>query len=803
MRKVPKYRPSAGLVLVIALMGGNFLNFFFNAYLGRILTYSQFAQITLFNTFNYLIIVFVSATSATINHRVAHLVGQKKPAQASRFFIKNRNRLIIFASIFTILFLMASPVLSVIFRESQVLPFILFSPMIIAGIITAAYKGYLNGMLAFHLSAIITIVEPATKLFAAIFLNLGGYADLVYLSLPTSVLLTALVAFWCALLLNRRSGESEEMPTEDDSFPKKFFLASVIAGLSSTAFLSVDVLLAKSYLSANLAGEYSILSLIGKMIYFIGSLLNVFIITLVSKSIGEKKNDKPVFYKIFSVAVISTLLCFIVLGVYGDVSAPLLLGEKAIALTPFYQKYAFGILLFTIANSIVIYGLAREQYVYPIIAIVSSIFMAVGISIWHASIDQITNVVVIAASINFVVLFLLHIISEQGRFIIRNLVDLVSLFEPNEEDISDDMSGKKILIFNWRDVRHSQAGGAEVYIHEIAKRWVRDGSKVTMFVGNDSHSPRHETIDGVHIVRRGGFYFVYFWAFLYYMIHFRGKYDVIIDCQNGVPFFASLYATEKTIPLIFHVHQKVFQQHLPFPLAGIAKTIEKKLMPFAYRHGIIITISDSTKCDLVNLGLDSKKIKIIYPGADLSSILPGEKELFPFIVYIGRLKHYKSIDTLINAFNEVQIKVPQSKLTIAGSGDELDKLKKLTQKLKISDKVTFTGRISDTEKVNLLQKAWVFVHPSKMEGWGITVIEANAAGTPVVASDVSGLRESVSHTKTGFLVAEGKHQQFAEKIAEIILNEELRFRLSTNSLEWSKRFDWEISAKKMMEIIYG
>lgn len=389
------------------------------------------------------------------------------------------------------------------------------------------------------------------------------------------------------------------------------------------------------------------------------------------------------------------------------------------------------------------------------------------------------------------------------RFIKRNLIDFIEGFLPADTPISVDKNKKRILIFNWRDTKHKFAGGAEVYIHELAKRWAHDGHYVTIFCGNDSLSPRSEVVDGVHIVRRGGFYFVYVWAFLYYMLHFRGKYDVIIDSQNGIPFFTPLYAKEPVYSLLFHVHQEVFRQSLVKPLADIASFLERTAMPRIYRETPFLTISQSTQKEMTRLKLGQKGITIIYPGVNLNQLVPAEKSERPLVLYLGRLKYYKRVDVLLHAAAEVVSKHPDVRFVIAGDGEYKKNLKKITKRLGLEENVDFIGKVTEEEKAALYAKAWIVVNPSMMEGWGITTIEANACGTPVIASNVPGLHDSVKDEYNGLLFTLGSHQELAEKINLLLSHQYLRVMMSKNARGWASRFDWKISAAKCLRVIDG
>ena len=359
----------------------------------------------------------------------------------------------------------------------------------------------------------------------------------------------------------------------------------------------------------------------------------------------------------------------------------------------------------------------------------------------------------------------------------------------------------RILIFNWRDTKHVYAGGAEVYIDELAKRWVEKGNEVTIFCGNDGNKNRNENVNGINIIRRGGFYLVYLWAFLYYEFKFKGKFDVVIDSQNGIPFFTPLYVREKIFGLMFHVHQEVFLKSLLPPLAQIASFLEKRIVPRIYAGTEFITISPSTKTAMESIGIGQTDIHIIYPGVDMPVMRTRKRNKNPTILYLGRLKFYKSVSVLLKAAKTIIDKFPNLQIVIAGEGEEKYNLMKLANRLGISKIIKFTGRVSEYQKSHLYQKAWVFVNPSLIEGWGLTSIEANSYGTPVVASDVPGLRDSVKNPHTGYLVQYGNEDKFAEKIKSLLSDKSVLKKMGRNSVSWAKKFSWDKSAKELLEII--
>lgn len=782
-------------LLVTAMMASNVLNLSFNVFLGRELEFDKFGVIALINTLWYFINIFMTALVATITHEVAYLSSKVSRQAGSRFFHSIRKNALITALAITLVYLLATPFISRFFQIRDIRVFLFFTPIIFAGSIAALNRGYLYGNFFFFALASITIMEAITKLFIAVFLvktDLEGY---MFLTIPVSIIASALLSAFFVRITDTSTSDTSTYP-----FPKKFYIASVITGLSSNIFLSLDITLVKHFLSPTDAGAYAMLALVGKMIYFLGSLVTSFMIAFISRDEGAGRHPHKTFYRLFAiifVLVVSSTLGFVF---FGDIFVPLVFGHRTEAIIKYLPRYSVAIAMFTLSNAIVVYHLARKQYIFPVTAITIGFLMAVGIVAKHTGIEDIVSIMLRTSGIGFVLLVFFHFLQRNGGAVTRNLVDLIFLFLPIPENEPGKAGGKRILIFNWRDTRHSFSGGAEVYIHELAKRWVADGHKVTLFCGNDGKAPRYEIMDGVEVFRRGGFYFVYFWGVLYYLLRFRGKYDIIVDSENGIPFFTPLYAREQIYLLIHHVHQDVFLRSLTPPLSWIASFLEIQLMPFVYQNIQLITVSPSSKKEIMQYGLTSKEPVIVYNGVDLDVLTPGKKARKPTALYLGRLKYYKSVHIFIRAAQKVLETVPDAQFIIAGDGEEKRKLVELTKKLGIEKNVTFLGKVTESMKTDLYRQAWVFVNPSFMEGWGITSIEANACGTPVVASNVPGLKDSVKHMSSGYLVEFGKVDAFAEKIIELFTDDTQRTRMQESARKWAERYDWAKSAKTSIQL---
>jgi glycosyltransferase involved in cell wall biosynthesis len=228
-------------------------------------------------------------------------------------------------------------------------------------------------------------------------------------------------------------------------------------------------------------------------------------------------------------------------------------------------------------------------------------------------------------------------------------------------------------------------------------------------------------------------------------------------------------------------------------------------MPLVYRRLPFITISKTTKDNLIALAIAENTISVVHCGIDHNLYKPNfqKKNDTPLILYLGRFKKYKRLDLLIHALPPLFERRPDLKFYIVGKGEEEDRLKKLSQELHLDENIVFQGFVSEDEKAYFLQKAWLLVTPSMNEGWGLTVVEANACGTPAIAFDVPGLRDSIVHGKTGLLIKENDFTLFVERIEHLIQNDTLRREMEKNSLAWSESFNWDKTAEASLKTIYN
>ncbi|MBN4076621.1 glycosyltransferase family 4 protein [Gemmatimonas aurantiaca] len=361
-----------------------------------------------------------------------------------------------------------------------------------------------------------------------------------------------------------------------------------------------------------------------------------------------------------------------------------------------------------------------------------------------------------------------------------------------------------ILALNWQDLKNPLSGGAEVHLEELLRRLVAMGHTVTLFCSNFEGGTEEDTVQGVRIIRRGGRYdFNFIAPFHLRKLIKREKFDILIEDINKIPFYTPLYLNIPTLVVIPHLFSTSVFQEINFVLGSYIYLFEKP-MASIYRGRKFNVISESTADDLRARAIPQADISVVHCGIDSEMYNVAEnveKDPFPSVIYLGRIKKYKSVQHLIQAISQLKESMPEIKLTIVGAGDYMDELKSLTTKLNLDDTVEFTGFISPEEKVNRLRRAHVCVCPSFKEGWGLTNIEANACGTVTVSADVEGLRDSLRDGETGFLYPYGDINALANGLAKILSDVTLRKKLEAGALKWAANFSWDSAAERFMEVV--
>lgn len=369
----------AGGVLIFASMVANVLNLIYNVYLGNAIDVSEFGTVSLINSIFAIASVITSAYGKSISYKTAFLLG--KFGVNVRQFARPSERIAWSASVLmTIVWLITIPLMSSYFKIESAIPFILFIPAVSVSFISSYYAGFLNGSLKFSTIGLVTVVEALGKLILAIGIIKFNLPSLVYAAVPASTLITF-------LLLNSKykkipkSNVNKALQKSDLVFPKHFFITSVINKLWGVAFLSTDILLAKYFLTSYEAGQYALLSLSGKIIFFLGSLFSQFINPFVSKSEGAKTNSRKVFARIFSLIFLATLGGYIVIGLFGEFSVVFVFKEKVRSITYLLPAYGLAIGLYTLTAAIINYHQVKKRWLFTLIGLTFAVIEIVWVSL--------------------------------------------------------------------------------------------------------------------------------------------------------------------------------------------------------------------------------------------------------------------------------------------------------------------------------------------------------------------------------------------------------------------------------------
>jgi glycosyltransferase involved in cell wall biosynthesis len=364
------------------------------------------------------------------------------------------------------------------------------------------------------------------------------------------------------------------------------------------------------------------------------------------------------------------------------------------------------------------------------------------------------------------------------------------------------LTGKHVLVLNWRDIRHRQAGGAEQYMHQISRRWVDEGVKVTWFTSRDAGQSAFEIIDGVGIVRGGGTLSVYLHAAIK-LLKERGAVDAVVDCQNGIPFFSPLFLKPKTpiVQVVHHVHQEQFRTRFSRPMAAVGRYLEGTVARTVYGARAIAAVSPSTRLELRKLGYGGP-IHVVPNGTAGVPETVGPRDPDPTVTVVSRLVPHKRIDVLLGQVAVAAEAIPNLRVEIVGDGPERERLEHLAMDLDLDSTVTFHGFQPDDVRNSLLNRAWLTVCTSDAEGWGLSVIEAAAWGVPCLALHVPGVRDSVVDGTTGWLVdsAKGLGPALIDRLADLA-GPQQRARISAACQEWARCFTWERSASLLAGVI--
>lgn len=354
-----------------------------------------------------------------------------------------------------------------------------------------------------------------------------------------------------------------------------------------------------------------------------------------------------------------------------------------------------------------------------------------------------------------------------------------------------------ILLVNWQDPENPDAGGAEIHLFELFGRLARAGHRVRLVCSGWPGAAARAEVAGVQVERHGGRHS--------FALRGRGavrralraeRFDVLVEDVNKLPLYLAGLTRLPVAVIVPHLFGPTAFEEAPWPMAAAVVAAER-LIPRAYRRAWFHAISESTRDDLVARGVQRERIEVIHPGIDTARFTPDpalDRVEPPAFLYVGRLRRYKGVDVAIRALALARREHPGLGLDIAGTGPDRPRLERLARELGLANAVRFHGFVTEDRKLRLLRSTWANVLPSPKEGWGITVMEAAACGTPSLASDSPGLRDSVRHGETGYLVPHGDPDALARRMLELVRDPARTAALGRAARRHAEAWSWEDAA---------
>ncbi|HET6876293.1 MAG TPA: glycosyltransferase family 4 protein [Jatrophihabitans sp.] len=359
-----------------------------------------------------------------------------------------------------------------------------------------------------------------------------------------------------------------------------------------------------------------------------------------------------------------------------------------------------------------------------------------------------------------------------------------------------------VLFLNWRDTAHPEGGGSEVYVEQVAARLARDGVAVTIVCARYRGAARRERRpDGVQLVRVGGRLSLYPAAALAYLFGLLGRPQVVVEVQNGMPFLARLWARgAQVVVLVHHVHREQWHVVLPSPLARIGWWLESRVAPRVDRGLPYVTVSESSRRELAELGVDPARITIVPNGTPPASGVRAGRAERPTLIVVSRLVPHKRVELAVDALAQLVGEFPDLALVVVGRGWWEEHIRSHVAARGMDDHVRFTGYVDEATKTALYQQAWVLLVPSLKEGWGLSVVEAGTNRTPAVGMrGTGGTAESIRDGYTGLLADDA--DDLAAATGRLLRDPELRARLGRQAACYAAGFTWEETARRFRAVL--
>ena len=370
-------------------------------------------------------------------------------------------------------------------------------------------------------------------------------------------------------------------------------------------------------------------------------------------------------------------------------------------------------------------------------------------------------------------------------------------------DLADDLLARgvrRVHVLAWRDLDDPDAGGSEVHADEFMRRWAAAGLDVLHRTSAGVGIPAEAVRNGYRVVRRGSRYSVFPRTVAAELMRRMGPYDALVEIWNGVPWFSPVWCRRPRITFLHHVHGPMWDQILPGPLAGLGRALEMRLAPPFYRRTQVVTPSDATRDELLHLGFRPERVTAVPNGVGEQFSPGGSRSDAPLVVAVGRFAPVKRFDELVCAAAVARERVPGLRLELVGSGPMLDEIRGVIRDVGGEGWVELVGSVTHDQLVDHYRRAWVVASASLAEGWGLTLTEAAACGTPAVATDINGHRSSVVDDVTGVLAP---LERLGDALADVLLDDDRRARLADAALARARTLTWEASATGVLRALHA
>lgn len=370
--------------------------------------------------------------------------------------------------------------------------------------------------------------------------------------------------------------------------------------------------------------------------------------------------------------------------------------------------------------------------------------------------------------------------------------------QPRDEP--DPLAGRHIVFLSWRDTHNPEGGGAERFMEKMAAGLVARGCRVTILSAAHAAAPPDEVVDGIRYVRRGSKMSVYLEGIRALARRELGPVDLVVDVQNGVPFFSRLVTRKPVVVLVHHVHREQWPVVYPGITGRVGWWIERRFAPRLYRRCQYVAVSRATRTELRELGVTGPRIAVVHNGTDpVVPVSPGKAPV-PTVATVGRLVPHKQVEHAIDAVLSLREELPDIRLQVVGSGWWEAELHSYAAAHGAGETVVFEGQVDEERKHEIYERAWVLALPSLKEGWGLVIGEAGMHGTPTVAyRSAGGTRESVVDDGSGLLV--DTEEEFTEGVGRILRDPALRARLGAGARRMSHEFTWDHAQQSFAVVV--